>query len=88
MFNFIRLGLIVVGGLVGFTLARRYVRTRLRFVDAVRSPIAPWVAGLIAAVIAYPLALLPFVTTGATMLFGIGTGLGTASGVKALKRGE
>jgi hypothetical protein len=71
----------------GFTLARNFVRRRLRFVDSVRSPAAPWIAGLGAALVAWPAAALPLITTTTTTLFGIATGLGTASGVKALKRG-
>ncbi|MFI5234204.1 MAG: hypothetical protein ACHQXA_00705 [Gemmatimonadales bacterium] len=88
MFAIFRLILIAAAGVVGFALARRYVRTRLRFVDAIRSPIAPWVAGIIAALVTYPLSFLPLVTAAATLIFGIGTGFGTASGVKALKRGD
>jgi hypothetical protein len=75
----------VVGG---FVLARDFVRRRLRFVDGIRSPAAPWIAGLLAAVVAWPVALLPIVTTVTTTLFGVGAGFGTASGVKALKRGD
>ncbi len=81
------LGTLAVG-VVGFTLARNFVRRRLRFVDAVRSPAAPFVAGLVAGLIAWPAALLPLISTGTAAVFGIGSGLGTASGVKALKRGE
>ena len=71
---------------IGFILARNFVRARLRFVDAVRSPVAPFIAGLVAALVAWPAVLLPFVTLTTTILFGIGTGLGTASGVRALER--
>ncbi|MFN8654130.1 MAG: hypothetical protein U0133_19690 [Gemmatimonadales bacterium] len=78
----------VAAGIAGFSIARNFVQTRLRFVDAIRSPAAPWLAGLAAAVIAWPIALLPLITTTTTTIFGIGAGLGTASGVKALKRGE
>lgn len=72
----------------GFVFARNFVRQRLRFVDGVRSPIAPWIAGIGAALIAWPMALLPLITTVTTTLFGVAAGLGTASGVKALKRGD
>jgi hypothetical protein len=72
----------------GFVLARDFVRRRLRFVDGIRSPAAPWIAGLLAAVVAWPVALLPIVTTVTTTLFGVGAGFGTASGVRALKRGD
>jgi len=80
--------LIVAAGICGFVVARAFVRNRLRFVDGIYSPAAPWIAGLLAAVIAWPVAILPLVTTTTTTIFGLGAGLGTASGVKALKRGE
>jgi hypothetical protein len=73
---------------IGFILARNFVRGRLRFVDAVRSPFAPFIAGIAAALVTWPAVLLPLVTVTTTILFGIGTGLGTASGVRALERLE
>jgi hypothetical protein len=88
MFVMIRIGLVIVAAIFGFAVARRYVRTRLRFVDAVRSPFAPWIAGGLMALVASPLALLPLITGVTTTLFGVGAGLGTASAQKALKRGE
>ncbi|NNG15146.1 MAG: hypothetical protein HKM89_01610 [Gemmatimonadales bacterium] len=75
-------------GLVGFNLAKSYVKRRLRFVDAVYSPLAPVIAAVIGGLLAWPLAILPVITTGMAAIFGIGSGLGTASAVKALKRGE
>lgn len=83
--------LIVIGAATigGFVLTRDYVRRRLRFVDAVRAPWVPWVVGLVAITLTAPIAwFLPLVTKATTVLFGIGAGMGTASGVKALKRGE
>jgi hypothetical protein len=88
MFRWLAAGLVLLAGVVGFVVAKRFVRNRLRFVDAVRSPFAPWIAGALAALVAWPISLLPLVTTTMTTVFGIGAGLGTASGVKALKRGE
>ena len=72
----------------GFVVARNFVRRRLRFVDAVHSPFTPILAGLAAAVVAWPVALLPLVTTGTAAAFGLGTGFGTRSGAKALRRGS
>ncbi len=86
--GFLYLALSVAAAIGGFVLARRFVQQRLRFVDGIRSPVAPFVAGLVAALIAWPAALLPLVTTGTAAIFGIGAGLGTASGIKALKRGD
>lgn len=72
----------------GFFVARSFVRERLRFVDGIRSPFAPLVAGVLAALITWPLAILPIITTGLCAVFGIATGLGTRSGVKALRSGD
>jgi hypothetical protein len=78
----------LVAGLAGYFLARNFVRRRLRFVDAVHSPFAPLIAGSLAALIAWPAVLLPLVTLATTIVFGIGTGLGTASGSRAIRHGE
>ena len=82
----------LVGGVLAFGFARGFVRRRLRFVDAVRSPLAPLVAAVIAALIVTPLTMLPLVkvlVTGLTAaVVGVGAGLGTRSGVKALQRGD
>jgi hypothetical protein len=78
-----------VVAVLAFGYARGFVRRRLRFVDGVRSPLAPVAAGLGAALIAWPVAwLLPIVGGFTAALFGIGAGLGTASGIKALKSGD
>lgn len=78
----------VAAAIGGFVVARNFVRRRLRFVDAIHSPVAPLLAGLAAALVAWPVALLPLVTTGTAAAFGLGTGFGTRSGAKALRRGE
>lgn len=88
MFGFIAGAITVAAGIFGFAFARDYTIRRLRFVDAVRGPVWPWMVGLIAALIAAPIAwFLPLVGAGTAAIFGLGTGLGTSSGVKALKRG-
>jgi hypothetical protein len=86
--GFLYLALTVAAAIGGFVIARQFVRQRLRFVDGIHSPVAPFVAGVVAAVIALPVALLPIVTTATAAIFGVGAGLGTASGVKALRRGD
>ena len=75
----------ITAGAIGFILARNFVRRRLRFVDAVHSAWAPLVAGIVAGVVAWPAALLPLFTLTTAIVFGIGTGLGTASGARALR---
>jgi hypothetical protein len=75
----------IAAGIAGFVLARSFVRRRLRFVDAVHSPVAPLIAGCAAALVAWPAVLLPLVTLTTAVVFGIGTGIGTASGARALR---
>lgn len=83
------LAISAAAGLFMFGLAREFVRNKLRFVDAVKSPIAPWIAGFGVLMVMSPIAaLLPLVTGFTAAIAGLATGLGTASGVKALKRGE
>jgi hypothetical protein len=78
----------VVAGLGGYLVSRTFVRQRLRFVDAAQSPVAPIIAGVVAFALAWPLTLLPVVTISTALMFGLGCGFGTASGVRALRRGE
>jgi hypothetical protein len=80
------IGLIVgiaalAGGFVG---ARKFVRRRLRYVDALHRPAIPLVAGAAAALIALPVAALPIITIGTALAFGVGVGTGVASGRKDL----
>ena len=84
------IGLLVgVAALIGgFVVSRRFVRRRLRFVDAVHNPAVPLVVGAAAAVVALPVTLLPFVTVLTAAAFGIGVGTGVASGRKALPPGS
>ncbi len=71
-----------------YFFARGFVQRRLRFVDAMRSPLAPLVAGAAAFLVAWPLAALPLITLGTAIVFGVGTAMGTAAGVRALGRAE
>lgn len=78
----------LAAGLAGYYLSRNFVSRRLRFVDAVHSPFAPFVAGAAAALLVWPAVLLPFVTLTTAIVFGVGTGLGTASGSRAIRHQE
>ena len=71
------IGLAALGG--GFWGARRFVRRRLRFVDAVHRPAAPLLAGVAAAAVALPVAALPVVTVATAVAFGVGVAGGVAS---------
>jgi len=89
LFSLIGLLVTGAGAIFAFGLAREYVRNRLRFVDAVRHPLAPWITWIAATVVLLPVvAILPLVGAGTAILVGGAAGLGTSSGVKALKRGE
>jgi len=71
------IGIAALGG--GFWGARRFVRRRLRFVDAVHRPAAPLLAGVAAAAVALPVAALPVVTVATAVAFGVGVAGGVAS---------
>jgi len=74
------LGLLIGAAALGgwFVATRNFVRRRLRFVDAVRRPAAPLLAGLAAAVVALPVAALPLVTVWTAAAFGVGVAGGAA----------
>ena len=88
LFHTVAFAASLVAGVGGYLFARSFVRRRLRFVDAVQSPVAPIIAGAVAFLLAWPLTLLPVVTMSLAVLFGLGCGIGTASGVRALRRGD
>jgi hypothetical protein len=78
----------VAAGLAGYFIARNFVRSRLRFVDAIHSRWAPLLAGTLAFAFAWPLAMLPLLSVAPAVVFGIGTGLGTASGARIIRRSD
>jgi hypothetical protein len=70
----------------GYVTARKYVRDRLKFVDAVQTLKAPIVAGLVAWAVAMPLTwLLPFVGAGTAILFGLSIALGVRAGARDIR---
>lgn len=73
---------------VGYGGARRFVRERLRYVDGALAGGAPFVAGIGAFLVAFPVVwLLPLVTTGTAIAFGFGVGLGSKAGASDVKNG-
>jgi len=80
--------LAVTAGIMSFGFARGFVRRRLRFVDTVRSPGVPVLVAVVAGLLVLPLTLLPLVSGITAAAVGLGAGLGTRSGVKALQRGD
>jgi cytochrome c oxidase assembly factor CtaG len=69
-----------LGGGYGWT--KSFVRRRLRFVDAVHTRPAPWIAGGVAALVATPVTLLPLITGVTAVALGLGVGLGVRSAQK------
>ncbi len=74
------IGVAALGG--GFVSTRNFVRRRLRFVDAAQKPAVPLLVGLAATAVALPIALLPVVTVGTAVAFGVGVAGGFAAGRK------
>lgn len=76
------------GGIgAGYMKIRRFVRDRLRFVDAVHRPIAPMMAGAVGVAAAVPVVwLVPVIGGGTALLFGAGVGLGVSHGARDVRR--
>jgi hypothetical protein len=64
----------------GFSWTKSYVRRRLRFVDAMHTRPAPWIAGGLAALVATPFTLLPIITGLTAVALGVGVGFGVKAG--------
>ncbi|HEX9562452.1 MAG TPA: hypothetical protein VF981_00705 [Gemmatimonadaceae bacterium] len=64
-----------------YSRSRAFVSERLRYVDAVNHPLAPIAAGVGAALVAAPVAaMLPLVSAGTALTFGLAVGFGVAAG--------
>lgn len=69
--------------------ARRFVRDRLRYVDAVQKGLAPWVAGVATFVVASLIVgLLPIVGIGTAITAAVAVGSGVAAGARDIKKGH
>jgi hypothetical protein len=81
----ISLAIAVVAVLLGYNVTRRFVRDKLRFVDAVvESPLAP----VVAAIVAVPLLwALPFIGLPTALIAGASVGVGVAHGSKDARGG-
>jgi hypothetical protein len=70
----------------GYIKSRAFVENRLRYVDAVQTPIAPVIVGTVAALAVAPIVwVLPVVGAGTAVLFGIGIGAGTRAGLRRIR---
>lgn len=89
MIELLMLGAAAGGIGAGYARMRRFVRERLRFVNAARRPSAPVVAGAVGVVVAAPVVwLLPVIGGGTALIFGAGVGLGVRHGARDLRRSE
>jgi hypothetical protein len=74
---------------LGFSAARRFVRDKLRFVDAAQRASTPWLAGggalLIGAII---VALIPGVGAPTALTFALAVGTGVAAGARDIRTGR
>lgn len=85
MFAFIGLALAATSLLFGYTTARQFVRSRLKYVDGIHSWRASVLAGLAATVVAllpFGFIPLPFFSAGTALLFGLSVGAGVRAGVR------
>ncbi len=88
MLSFIAVLMTVGASWFGFETARRFVRDRLRYVDAAQRPVAPFLAAAGAVVLATPVVwLLPLVGSGTALIFGMGVGMGVSAGARDIRRG-
>ncbi|HEU4564662.1 MAG TPA: hypothetical protein VFS05_08445 [Gemmatimonadaceae bacterium] len=86
MITLIALAAAVAATIAGYRQSRSFVRGRLRFVDAVQKPTAPFIAGAAATAVALPLvAILPVVGAGTALLFGAAVGTGVSHGARDVR---
>jgi sorbitol-specific phosphotransferase system component IIBC len=72
--------------LLAYAQSRSFVTRRLRYVDAVQTPLAPFVAGIVVAVVLLPIvALLPLVGVGTAVSVGFAVGAGVAAGARDVR---
>jgi hypothetical protein len=95
MFGLLALAVTFAISWVGYGAARRFVRERLRYVEAALRPSSAIIAGFVAMLVAAPvvsllhwLPILGWLVPGGTALvFGLSVGLGVRSGAQDVKRG-
>lgn len=86
MWDLLAFAATVAAAAFGYITARRFVRDRLKYVDAAQTLKAPIIAGLAAWAIALPLTwFLPLVGAGTAILFGVSVALGVRSGAKDIR---
>jgi hypothetical protein len=95
MWPIIAIGVSLAVSWMGYGTARRFVRERLRYVEAALTPGAAVISGIVAAVVAAPIVtVLGFVPLlgslvggGTALVFGLSVGFGVRAGAQDVKRG-
>jgi hypothetical protein len=73
----------------GYVAARKFVRERLKFVDAAHTFKAPLIAGVVAWAVMMPFTwLLPLAGAGTALLFGVSVALGVRAGARDIRAGR
>ena len=86
--------ILVVGAIVGYGTARRFVRDRLRYVDSAHKPAIPWIVGIAAFLVSLPIlnvvSILPLIhlSGGAAIALGASVGLGVRAGSNDVRQGR
>jgi hypothetical protein len=71
---------------IGYKQSRHFVRDRLRYVEGVHKSFIPMKAGLIATAATLPVAwIIPFISGGAAVLFGVAISAGVSAGRKDIR---
>ncbi len=88
MFWWLSLVITLGASWMGYGIARRFVRDRLRYVESAQGPGVPIVAAVVAGLVAAPVVwLLPILSAGTAIAFAVSVGLGVRAGASDVKRG-
>lgn len=88
IFSTIAFIIATVSAIFGFSVAKRFVRDRLRYVDGAHKPVTPVLAGIGAYLLALLITgILPVVGIGTAIAFAISVAAGVAAGSREVKSG-
>jgi hypothetical protein len=86
MFLILSILVSLAASMLAYAQTRSFVTRRLRYVEAVQNPIAPFIAGALAALILLPIvAIIPFVGVGTAVSVGLAVGAGVAAGARDVR---
>ena len=86
LFTIVALLIALTAGFLGYVQTRRFVSSRLRYVDAAQNRLLPLLAGIGAMLLALPVvAVLPVIGAGTAVVLGLGVGTGVAVGAKDVR---